>query len=519
MTVVVLEHPRIRSEKRFNDIANTPLWSCLMGGYAAAAIAEAGLHVCLLDTTVRGWDFDRTEREILRIRPTMLAVNAVYFWERTPRLFLFFSRLREAGFGGHINLFGFFPTLAYRAILVDAEEVDSIAVGECENTLAELAGALSRGRDWRNVPGLAYRSQANIRITAPRMPEANPDRFPFPLRELESGGTSSILASRGCYNHCSFCPVPSFYGKGPLWRGRSPNNILDEVTQLLDRGARDFYFVDPNFIGPGKKGRQRTRRIAESLRPLKISFGMETRSSDLDEDILDGLVASGLDSLLLGIESGSPSVLGRLGKSASLSAAERAIALCRSVGIEPEVGFLMFVPDSTVEDLERNLEFLKSNQLLDRLDRTANVLSHSQIILMGTADYARFKEEGRLTATSPFGFEGEVPFMDERVRWMCELVGHACLFTLREMSQPESPVFWRKVGDGAVCSGVNDFLVDFFERSLREAYATVSLPPVADLKRDVEKQLLERIADVRSESADGTACGGSRQRRRGVSLS
>lgn len=500
MTVVVLEHPRIRSEKRFNDIANTPLWSCLMGGYAASALKQDGLETHFLDAITRGWDFARTEREVLRLAPSMLAINAVYFWEHTPRLFDFLSRLRSAGFPGHVNLFGFFPTLAYRAILTDAPEVDSIVIGECENTLVELAGRLSRREDWREVPGLAYRASGSVRTSSPRNPDVNLDRFPFPLREEEIEGTVSVLAGRGCYNHCSFCPIPAFYGNGPLWRGRSAENVLEELTHLVDRGARDFYFVDPNFVGPGKAGRDRIRHLARLIQPLGITFGMETRPNDLDKDLLECLVSAGLRSLLLGIESGSQSVLGRLHKSASRDSCERAIALCRSVGIEPEVGFIMFVPDSTIEDVEHNLEFLKRNRLLDRLDRTANLLCHSQIVLMGTSDYLRFSGQGRLTATGPFGFEGEVSFTDERVRLISELVGSACLSVLREMSRIDSPVYWRTCRDSSRYGAVNDYLVRLFDHWLRQARKTTSLPSVEVLKLDIERDLLEKIAQAGAQT-------------------
>ncbi|MEW6138396.1 MAG: radical SAM protein [Thermodesulfobacteriota bacterium] len=501
MKVVVLEHPRIRSEKRFNDIANTPLWSCLMGGYAASALKQEDHETYFLDAIIRGWDLARTEREVLGHAPSMLAINTVYFWEHTPRLFSFLSRLRSAGFVGHVNLFGFFPTLAYRAILTEAPEVDSIVIGECENTLVELAGRLSKGQDWRDVPGLAYRASGNVRTSTPRIPEVNLDRFPFPLRQGEIEGTVSILASRGCYNHCSFCPIPAFYGKGPLWRGRSAENVLDELTQLVDRGARDFYFVDPNLVGPGKTGRDRIRHLARLIQPLGITFGMETRPNDLDKDLLECLVSAGLRSLLLGIESGSRSVLGRLHKSASRDASERAIALCRSVGIEPEVGFIMFVPDSTIEDLEHNLEFLKRNRLLDRLDRTANLLCHSQIVLMGTSDYLRFSEQGRFTATGPFGFEGQVSFLDDRVRLISEQVGNACLSVLREMSRIDSPLYWSTCRDSSESAAVNDYLVHLFDRLLKQVRTTSPLPPVDVLKRDIERELLERFAHTGPGSA------------------
>jgi anaerobic magnesium-protoporphyrin IX monomethyl ester cyclase len=494
MTIAVLEHPRICSEKRFNDIANTPLWSCLMGGYAAASMEQAGTEVCFLDATTRGWDFQRTEREIVSLAPEMLAINAVYFWEHTPRLFDFLSRLRSAGFVGHINLFGFFPTLAYQVILSESRAVDSVVVGECEATLAELAGRLIEGKDWKDIPGLAYRNCDKITMASPRMPEANPDVFPFPERDLQPLSTVSILASRGCYNHCSFCPVPAFYNNGPLWRGRSPRNVLEEMTQLIHRGVRDFYFVDANFIGPGEKHRHRTMELARLIRPLGISFGMETRPNELGLEILESLALAGLKTLLLGIESGSAPVLGRLRKNARINAGVKAIELCRSIGIEPEIGFLMFVPDGTVEDLKHNLDFLLSNNLLDRLDRTANLLSHCQIVLMGTSDYRLFKKQGRLVEMGPLGFEGQVSFGDTRVKWMSELVVHACLYVLEEMSRSESPIYWRKPADGPAFKRVNDYLVDLFKRLLDDAQRAVNRPPVDALKNDIERELREEIA-------------------------
>ena len=105
----------------------------------------------------------------------------------------------------------------------------------------------------------------------------------------------------------------------------------------------------------------------------------------------------------------------------------------------------MFVPDSTVPDLRDNFDFLMKNNLLDRLDRTANLLSHSHIVLYGTSGYDRFKEEGRLRPTGMFGFEGEVIFKEAAVAWVSELVQYACHYVLRDMERHDSPVHWKNV--------------------------------------------------------------------------
>jgi hypothetical protein len=272
------------------------------------------------------------------------------------------------------------------------------------------------------------------------------------------------------------------------------------MSLLVNQAFQDFYFVDPNFVGPGKKGRSRILELAKMIRPLGITFGMETRSDDLDNEILENLASAGLQSLLLGIESASASVLGHLHKVSSLDSSERAINLCRSVGIEPEVGFLMFVPDSTVEDLEQNLEFLENNDLLDRLDRTANLLCHCQIVLMGTSAYRNFEAQGRLTETGPLGFEGEISFRDRRVKWMSELVVHACLYVLRDMSRPESPLWWRRSRNSRESKGVNEYLVNLFKRLLKTAQRTTHLPGVDALKNDIERELREEIARVANQT-------------------
>ena len=463
-----------------------------MGGYAATAVESAGHDVRFIDTTVNGWNFETTYNDLIKHTPDLLCVNAVYLWENTGKLFELLIRLKANGFTGHINLFGFYSTLAWETLLDKVSAVDSIAVGECENTLAELACKLGNEGFCADIKGLAIRGNNGNHLFKPRMPEKNPDNFGIPQRakfkNMASETTVSILASRGCYNHCSFCLVPPFYNGGPLWRGRSPENIINEIKQMIDQGYRDFYFADANFIGPGEKGKRRIMELMDMIKPLNITFGMETRSNDLDEEVMEKLVSAGFTSLLIGIESGSSSVLGNLQKGASLNTSERAIQLCRDFSVEPEVGFLMFVPDSTLEDLEHNLAFLEKNNLLDKLERTANLLSHCQIVLMGTSGYTHFQNKGRLKPKGIFDFEGDVEYSDPRVKWMSELIVHACLYVLRDTSRPESPIFWQKNGQNPICAETNDYLVNLFKKLLMKA-KKASLPSLTIIKQEIEQDI------------------------------
>ncbi len=474
MKIIVLEHPRIPSKTRFNDIAGTPLWSCLMGGYAASALHESGFETLFLDDAQPGASFEDTKEKIQRFHPDLLCINAVYFWEHTPRLFEFLSGLKECGACGHINLFGFFPSLVYRQILSAVKAVDSIAVGEFEQTLVELAQCLDAGGgpetiNIEEIGGLAQASCLNDAWNLMRIPCKDPDAFAFPKRSCLNG-TVSILGSRGCYNHCSFCPVPSFYNQGSLWRGRSPENIAEEMQTLKDQGVTSFYFCDPNFIGPGAGGKKRILTLMKLIAPMNIRFGMETRPRDLDDELLEALVKAGFESLLMGVESGSNAVLKQMGKHLGPDQAAKAIALCRKYGIEPEIGFLMFVPDSGLADLRQNMAFLTENQLLDRLDRTVNLLGHTQIVLAGTAGYQRFEKQGRLKKSGLFGFEAEAVFLDPAVEWVAQLMTFACCFVLKSMSDKASVLYWKKNKNRA-SRAVNDYLVTLFFSLMDQAGA------------------------------------------------
>ena len=142
-----------------------------------------------------------------------------------------------------------------------------------------------------------------------------------------------------------------------------------------------------------------------------------------------------------------------------------------------------------MSDLRDNFELLKNNNLLDRLDRTANLLNHTQIVLFRTSGYDRFKKEGRLIPKGMFGFEGEVAFKDAFVAWMSEVVIFACHYILLDMERKESPVFWEKNYNTPAHIKLNDYLVSMFERFLLLLNHSSYLPPVAEIKKELASDL------------------------------
>ncbi len=495
MRILLFEHPREPSPAHFNDIANTPLWSCLLTGYAGAALQQAGFEVVLTDGC--RWTFPAALDYLSSQDCDLLAVHAVYFWEPTEKLFQLLQDWRQQRPKTPVCLYGFFPTLAWQDILTHYPAVDYVVVGEPEDTLVALATNLQRGQAVL-IPGLAARIQGEAAFGGWRPPITPPDRLPWPLRpHLAQEETVSILASRGCYNCCSFCLIPTLNGSRPAWRSRALDDVVAEIAALRQQGKTDFYFVDPNFIGPGKAGQEQARRLAARLADLEITFGMECRANDLTSELMHDLAAAGLTSLLLGIESGGSQVLQRLGKHTSISQNERAIAIVREAGLEPEIGFIMFEAYSTLADIAANLQFLEQNHLLDRLGRTANLLYHDHIAFKGTRGYQQALQEGRLRPQGLFGFEGQLVYADPRVGWLAGIIKPLCQFVLREMGSPSSSIYWRQEVETGAYRAVNDRLVEIFRRLLQQAAGRQEAPSPAfteGLRAELEQELRQLLA-------------------------
>ena len=362
------------------------------------------------------------------------------------------------------------------------------------------------------------------RLTAARPLIADLDALPFPRRTPEMWRLRevNVAGSRGCYGACTFCTINPFYGGRSAWRPRSPENVLAEIEAALaaQPAKRRFYFADPNFFGPGARGRERALALARLIRErVHIRFGLEGRVNDLDEELVEALVSAGFDELLIGLESGSDETLRRLNKRTTVAQNRRALSILRSYGIEPNVGFIMFEPGSSLEDVRVNLAFLEEERLLDRLAVTANMLCHQQIVLRPTPAYREALVAGRLRVSAVNPYEGTVPYHHPEVAFLADTMAEAC----RHVFARVPPEVWlacdgepagggRPAGAGAAAEQlrtINDAIVNVFRRLL-DGLSTCVLAPDPDVAAGIVAQVDQVITAtaVVSGAAEG---GGSRR--------
>jgi radical SAM superfamily enzyme YgiQ (UPF0313 family) len=432
-------------------------------------LKSKGHHVEIVEGHLDRLSYPEIEKIVSAAKPDLLGVHMVYHWKNDMALFSFLEKVKYEGISPYITAYGFYPTFAFEDILTACPAIDAVITGEPEATFVDLAEALAQNASPGNIPGLTWRDESGKIVALRRKPVEDLDSLPFPVRTgaMFRLPEVNIQGSRGCYGGCTFCYINPFYGQRAVWRGRSPENIAAEIDEIIcQRGVTDFYFTDPNFFGPGQRGQERARHLASLLKPRHIRFGIEARVNDIHDETIETLVDAGLRHILIGLESGRDHSLKRINKMTTVAENERAIRILRKHGIGPNIGFIMFEPDSSLEDVRINFEFLRRNNLLQHLPVTANVLYHHQIILKGTPAYQRLHEEGRLEILSSSTYEGVTAFTDHKVAVLAEIMRKITNFIFVRMAGIWSGKEQEPVDGPKKNSQINGLLVQWFETVL-----------------------------------------------------
>lgn len=199
------------------------------------------------------------------------------------------------------------------------------------------------------------------------------DTLPFPLRPyhqylLNYGWAFNLQGSRGCCSCCKYCASSGMRAKkGAQWRGRSVNNIVDEIEHLIDNyNARTFNFVDEDFLGPPAKAHARAKAFSSELlsRNIEITFGIQIRPNSLSEETIKWLVAGGLKYVFMGIESDDPADFRKWGR-VYCRDTWKWVQLLLTNGVEVNAGTLLFHPDSTPAKIRAFSEKLHTCGLLN----------------------------------------------------------------------------------------------------------------------------------------------------------
>ena len=255
-------------------------------------------------------------------------------------------------------------------------DVDFVVIGEPENTVFELVDALEKDTvDFKEIRGIGFVSDGVPVFTSSRGVIEDLDSLPFPARHLlpmtqyfdavkqtplrgqVSKPWTLVVTSRGCPYNCVFCTHHVVWGS--KWRGRSPENVVDELEKvILAYGVKQIDFLDDNMTFD----RERMERICDLIVERGLRFEWFTpngvRADTLDEKLLRKMKQAGCKKIRVAPESGVQRVVDEIiGKNLDLKSVERAVALCKKVGIKVGCFFVIGLIGETKEEIRATISF------------------------------------------------------------------------------------------------------------------------------------------------------------------
>lgn len=346
------------------ELGHQPLAAASLLGF----LERAGHSTVALDLSVDPAALDGTSvpGTALLVAVSVPMHTALHVGVRAAR------KLRILAPRAHLCFYGHYAALN-AAHLFDAGLADSVAAGECETALLDLADALRDGRPLAEVEGLGLPDR-------PAEPVMNRLDFPAPSRGklpgieryaklVHRGETlpaAAVETSRGCLHVCRHCPIT------PVYRGRFfvvPRQVvLADIEGLVARGVRHVTFADPDFLnGPGHS--MAIVRAMHAAWPeltfdctIKVEHVLERR------ELFPELAERGCLFVVTAVESLSDTVLDHLAKGHRREDVFAAQQVLDGAGIAMRPSLVAFTPWTRIADYLELIDWVEQRQLVDHLE-------------------------------------------------------------------------------------------------------------------------------------------------------
>lgn len=283
------------------------------------------------------------------------------------------QRVHEVNPKTPIVFFGLYALLNAENLFTSG--ADAVIGGEFDQALSLVAGAVAEGCDLDALP------LPGVSTPSRRHPEP-PDRsqFPVPARDqlpmlrnyagLEHDGiivrAGYVEATRGCHHTCTHCPITPVYGGRLVVVPRA--NVIDDIAQQVEVGARHVTFGDPDFFN----GPTHALRILDEMKgrwpeltfdaTIKIEHILEHRKR------LPELARHDCQFVVSAVESLNEMTLQAMKKGHNAKSVAEAIRLLDDVGVPMRPSLLPFSPWETIDSYLHLLRFMAAHGMVQNID-------------------------------------------------------------------------------------------------------------------------------------------------------
>lgn len=263
---------------------------------------------------------------------------------------------------------------------VQNELIDYVIIGEGENNFLSLIKQIefrrSASESKFNVDGCAFKFNGNTKL----IPKLNfieeLDLLPLPARDLlplefylrkctilygfGAGRCATIITSRSCPKRCAYCSM--YLSHGPRWRGRSAENVFEEIKLLIrDYNVNELFIYDDNFTF----SKDRVMKLCELFLSHRVNIKWSTpngvAAEKLDEELLTMMKKAGCVNICIGVESGNDFVRNKIiKKGLSESTIANVLRICKKINLPITGFFILGIPGENEATFKDTINMVKN---------------------------------------------------------------------------------------------------------------------------------------------------------------
>lgn len=177
---------------------------------------------------------------------------------------------------------------------------------------------------------------------------------------------ATVDTSRGCPFGCTFCAVINVQGR--KMRYRSAASVLQAVEDNYRQGIREYFFTDDNFAR-NPVWEQILDGLIElrTTKGIQISFLLQTDTqAHRIPHFVSKAAAAGCHGAFIGMESVNPENLKAVGKAQNrVDDYAEMTSVWHKHGILVEVGYIIGLPEDTLESVRRDMVTLRDRIKVD----------------------------------------------------------------------------------------------------------------------------------------------------------
>jgi len=168
-----------------------------------------------------------------------------------------------------------------------------------------------------------------------------------------------VQTKRGCPHNCCYCIYTVVEGKQV--RLNPVDEVVEEMLQLYNRGVRRFWFTDAQFI-PARRHISDAKRLLQAILSsgmTDIHWAAYIRADNLDQELAELMVQSGMNYFEIGITSGSQELVRKMRMGYNLRTVLENCRLLAKVGFQEKisVNYSFNVIDERPETIAQTVAF------------------------------------------------------------------------------------------------------------------------------------------------------------------